>query len=65
MWVGVNLLVTPTLLLRLPQVLTRLLSLGVRRVTVLRPKPPAIPGDANTAWYDNNRLRHADGRIQR
>jgi radical SAM protein with 4Fe4S-binding SPASM domain len=58
--VGVNLLVTPTLLPRLPQVLAWLQALGTRRVTVLRPKPPAIPGDANTAWYDSNRMRRAD-----
>lgn len=60
MEVGVNLLVTPALLPRLPQVLARLQALGIRRVTVLRPKPPAIPSDANTAWYDSNRLRRAD-----
>jgi radical SAM protein with 4Fe4S-binding SPASM domain len=58
--VGVNLLVTPTLLPRLSQVLARLQALGVRRVTILRPKPPAIPGDQDTAWYDSNRLRRAD-----
>lgn len=60
MEVGVNLLVTLALLPRLPQALARLQALGIRRVTVLRPKPPAIPGDANTAWYDSNRLRRAD-----
>ena len=58
--VGVNLLVTPTLLSRLPQVLTRLQTLGVRRVTILRPKPPAIPTGTSMAWYDANRLRRAD-----
>lgn len=59
-WVGVNLLVTPALLPRLPQVLAQLQALGVHRVTVLRPKPPAIPGDGDTAWYDSNRLRRTD-----
>jgi radical SAM protein with 4Fe4S-binding SPASM domain len=58
--VGVNLLITPALLPRLPQVLAQLRALGVQRVTVLRPKPPAIPGDGDTAWYDSNRLRRAD-----
>ncbi len=60
MQVGVNLLVTPALLPCLSQVLARLQALGVRRVTVLRPKPPAIPGDGDTAWYDSNRLRRTD-----
>jgi radical SAM protein with 4Fe4S-binding SPASM domain len=60
MGVGVNLLVTPALLPRLPQALARLRAFGIRRVTVLRPKPPAIPSNANTAWYDSNRLRRAD-----
>jgi len=58
--VGVNLLVTPALLPRLPQVLAQLQALGIRRVTVLRPKPPAIPGDGDTAWYDSNRLCRGD-----
>jgi radical SAM protein with 4Fe4S-binding SPASM domain len=58
--VGVNLLITPTLLPRLPQVLAQLQALGIPRVTVLRPKPPAIPGDMSTAWYDSNRLRRSD-----
>jgi radical SAM protein with 4Fe4S-binding SPASM domain len=60
MQVGVNLLVTPTLLPHLPQVLAQIQSLGVRRVTILRPKPPAIPDSDNTAWYARNRLRRAD-----
>jgi radical SAM protein with 4Fe4S-binding SPASM domain len=60
MQVGANLLVTPTLLPHLPQVLAQIQSLGVRRVTILRPKPPAILGDGDTAWYDRNRLRRAD-----
>jgi MoaA/NifB/PqqE/SkfB family radical SAM enzyme len=60
MHVGVNLLVTPTLLPRLSQVLARLQALGIRRVTVLRPKPPVIPGSVSTAWYHSNRLRRAD-----
>ncbi len=55
-----NLLITPTLLPRLSQVLARLQALGIRRVAVLRPKPPAIPGDDDTAWYDSNRLRRTD-----
>jgi radical SAM protein with 4Fe4S-binding SPASM domain len=58
--VGVNLLITPALLPRLPQVLARLRAAGIQRVTVLRPKPPAIPGDGDTAWYDGNRLRRTD-----
>jgi hypothetical protein len=59
--VGVNVLVTPTLIPRLPYVLARLHGLGVRHVTVLRPKPPAIPDDAAArAWYAANRLRRAD-----
>jgi len=58
--VGVNLLVTPALLPRLPHVLARLQTLGVRRVTVLRPKPPAISTGENRAWYDVNRLRRTD-----
>jgi radical SAM protein with 4Fe4S-binding SPASM domain len=58
--VGVNLLATHTLLPRLPRVLARLQALGVRRVTVLRPKPPAIPTEGNKAWYDANQLTRAD-----
>jgi radical SAM protein with 4Fe4S-binding SPASM domain len=58
--VGVNVLVTPALLARLPQVLARLEALGVGRVTVLRPKPPALPAGANRIWYEANRLRRAD-----
>jgi radical SAM protein with 4Fe4S-binding SPASM domain len=58
--VGVNLLITPALLPRLPQVLAQLRALGIQRVTILRPKPPVIPGDGDTAWYDSNRLRRAD-----
>jgi radical SAM protein with 4Fe4S-binding SPASM domain len=58
--VGVNLLVTPTLLSRLPHVLARLQGLGVRQVTILRPKPPAIPSDEGRAWYEANKLRRAD-----
>ena len=48
--VGVNLLVTPTLLSLLPQVLAQLRTQGVRRVTILRPKPPALPTRASRAW---------------
>jgi len=58
--VGVNLLVTPALLSRLHQVLARLHALGVRQVTVLRPKPPAVPIEAGKAWYEVNRLRRPD-----
>jgi pyrroloquinoline quinone biosynthesis protein E len=60
MQVGVNLLVAPTLLPHLPQVLVRLQALGVQQVTFLRPKPPAIPTGADTTWYDANRLRRTD-----
>lgn len=58
--VGVNLLVTPELLPRLPQVLAGLHDLGIRQVTVLRPKPPAIATEAGASWYEANRLRRAD-----
>jgi MoaA/NifB/PqqE/SkfB family radical SAM enzyme len=58
--VGVNLLITPALLLRLPQVLARLQALGIRSVTILRPKPPAVPTETNAAWYNANRLCRAD-----
>jgi radical SAM protein with 4Fe4S-binding SPASM domain len=58
--VGVNLLVTRALLPRLPQALARLQALGVRQVTILRPKPPAIPSQVGAAWYEANRLRRAD-----
>ena len=58
--VGANLLVTPALLSRLPQVLARLQALGVRRVTLLRPKPPTVPTEAGKAWYEANRLRRTD-----
>ena len=60
-----NLLVTPALLSRLPQVLARLQMLGVRRVTVSRPKPPARPTNAGRAWCEANRLRRADLRCLR
>jgi radical SAM protein with 4Fe4S-binding SPASM domain len=58
--VGVNLLVTSTLFSRLPQVLAQLRTQGVRRVTILRPKPPALPTKASEGWYDSHRLRHVD-----
>jgi len=58
--VGINLLVTRALLPRLPQTLARLQALGVRQVTILRPKPPAIPSQVGAAWYEANRLRRAD-----
>lgn len=60
MQVGVNLLIAPTLLPRLPHVLARLQALGVRHVTILRPKPPAIPSDEGRVWYEANKLRRAD-----
>lgn len=53
--VGVNLLVTPALLSNLAHTLGRLHVLGVRQVTMLRPKPGCDP-----AWYAANRLRHHD-----
>lgn len=58
--VGVNLLVTPALLPRLPHVLARLHALGIRWVMILRPKPPAISSEGGIAWYATNRLRRAD-----
>jgi hypothetical protein len=58
--VGANLLVTPTLLSRLPQLLAQLRTQGVRRVTILRPKPPVFPTKANAAWFTTHRLRYAD-----
>jgi radical SAM protein with 4Fe4S-binding SPASM domain len=58
--VGVNLLVSRVLLPRLPQTLVRLQVLGVRQVTILRPKPPAIPTETNAAWYNANRLCRND-----
>jgi radical SAM protein with 4Fe4S-binding SPASM domain len=58
--IGVNLLATRGLLPRLPQVLARLQMLGVRHVTVLRPKPPAASSGGNSAWYDANRLCRTD-----
>lgn len=56
MQVGVNLLVTPALLPDLSRILAQLRALGVRRVTLLRPKPAA----ANAAWYEANRLCRTD-----
>lgn len=58
--VGVNVLVTPALLPRLHHVLTQLQTLGIRHVTLLRPKPPAILTRTSRAWYNANRLRCAD-----
>jgi radical SAM protein with 4Fe4S-binding SPASM domain len=60
MQVGVNLLVTPALLPRLPQVLAQLHALGLRRVTLLRPKPPTIATSKGLAWYQTNRLCRVD-----
>jgi len=53
--VGVNLLVTPALLTSLPHVLSRLHALGVRQVTMLRPKP-----GCDASWYATHRLRRPD-----
>jgi pyrroloquinoline quinone biosynthesis protein E len=58
--VGVNLLVTPALLSRLPQVLAQLRARDVRQVTILRPKPPAFSTKTSELWYDAHRLRRAD-----
>lgn len=58
--VGINLLVTRALLPCLPQTLGRLQVLGVRRVTILRPKPPVIPSQVGAAWYAANRLCRTD-----
>lgn len=58
--VGVNLLVTPAVLSHLPRTLAHLWQLGVRRVTVLRPKPPAAGNGAGDAWYEANHLHRAD-----
>jgi radical SAM protein with 4Fe4S-binding SPASM domain len=60
MHAGVNVLITPELLPRLSHELARLHSLGVRRVTILRPKPPADASQAGMAWYETNRLRRDD-----
>ncbi|MBN1936831.1 MAG: SPASM domain-containing protein [Anaerolineae bacterium] len=56
---GVNLLVTPALIDALAEIFARLLSLGVGQATLLRPKPPSLPG-GDAAWYAANRLRRAD-----
>jgi len=58
--VGVNLLVTRGILSRLADILTELQELGVRRVTILRPKPPPVLTEAGAAWYDANRLHQND-----
>jgi radical SAM protein with 4Fe4S-binding SPASM domain len=58
--VGVNLLVTPTLLSRLPQVFAHLWTQGVQQVTILRPKPPAFSTKASEGWYAAHRLRRGD-----
>ncbi|MCP4543361.1 MAG: radical SAM protein [Chloroflexi bacterium] len=58
--VGVNLLITPSLLPRLSQTLARLQTLGVQGVTILRPKPPAIFSKPGTTWYNANKLHRAD-----
>ena len=62
--VGVNLLVTSGMLsgdpARLPRTLARIQALGVRRVTVLRPKPSATFTEEQRHWYHAHRLRRAD-----
>jgi hypothetical protein len=58
--VGVNLLVTPSLLPSLGHVLARLHSLGVRWVTIRRPKPPAVLTETGRAWYEAHRLHQAN-----
>jgi radical SAM protein with 4Fe4S-binding SPASM domain len=58
--VGVNLIVTQAELPRLSRVLARLHTLGVRHVTILRPKPPAISSETSAIWYATNRLRCSD-----
>ena len=58
--VGVNLLATPAVLSDLPHTLAHLRQLGVRRVTVLRPKPPAAGNTAGASWYAVNRLGRTD-----
>ena len=58
--VGVNLLIMPSLLPPPGQVLARLRTLGVRWVTILRPRPPAAPSEIGRVWYEANRLRRAD-----
>jgi MoaA/NifB/PqqE/SkfB family radical SAM enzyme len=58
--VGVNLLVTSGLLPHLSQTLARLRALGVRQVTILRPKPSAFLSQAGTTWYEANQLCRAD-----
>ncbi len=56
--VGVNVLVTAARLPHLPRLLARLQGLGVRRVTILRPKPSTTR--EGQAWYRANRLGRAD-----
>lgn len=58
--VGVNLLVTRSLLPRLSRVLAQLQAIGVHRVTVLRPKPAAYPSTAHRAWYAAQSLSPQD-----
>jgi radical SAM protein with 4Fe4S-binding SPASM domain len=58
--VGVNVLVTPPVLPHLSDEFASLHALGVRHVTVLRPKPPALPSASNAMWYKTNRLAGAD-----
>lgn len=58
--VGVNLLVTSTMIPSLSDVLAQLQKLGLRQVTLLRPKPPTVPTKTSRAWYHSNRLRHVD-----
>jgi radical SAM protein with 4Fe4S-binding SPASM domain len=41
-------------------VFARLRAQGVRRVTILRPKPPTFSTRSSESWYDAHRLRYAD-----
>jgi MoaA/NifB/PqqE/SkfB family radical SAM enzyme len=58
--VGVNVLVTPPMLSYLSDEFASLQALGIRHVTILRPKPPALPGESNATWYETNRLTGTD-----
>ncbi len=55
--VGMNLLITPALLLELPNLLAELAAEEVEHVTLLRPKPPANSNETGLAWYRANRLQ--------
>jgi len=57
---GVNVLVTPPMLSYLSDEFASLQALGIRHVTILRPKPPALPGVSSATWYETNRLTGSD-----